>query len=123
MTHRGGLSLSIIIWRIGGGGQVSFCPGAQKFSWRPWVWVRAPRGAAPADPPLRGPAHAVLVIGLNELWGNPTTKHSVSKGDKKKKKEIAEQITKLEADLHEKHELEMKELKESNTHEVTMLEI
>ena len=30
MTHRGGLSLSIIIWRIGwGGGQVSFCPGAQ----------------------------------------------------------------------------------------------
>jgi hypothetical protein len=23
-THRGGLSLSIIIWRIGGGGQVSF---------------------------------------------------------------------------------------------------
>ena len=31
MTHSGGLSLSIIIWRIG----VSFCPGAQKFSWRP----------------------------------------------------------------------------------------
>jgi hypothetical protein len=29
MTHRGGLSLSIIIWRIGGGGQVSFCPEAQ----------------------------------------------------------------------------------------------
>jgi len=28
MTHRGGLSLSIIIWRIVGG-QVSFCPGAQ----------------------------------------------------------------------------------------------
>lgn len=50
-------------------------------------------------------------------------KHSVSKGDKKKKKEIAEQITKLEAELHEKHELEMKELKDSNTHEVTMLEI
>ena len=39
MTHRGGLSLSIIIWRIGGGGQVSFCPGAQKFSWRTWVHV------------------------------------------------------------------------------------
>ena len=36
MTHRGGLSLSIIIWRIvGGGGQVSFTPEAQKFSWRP----------------------------------------------------------------------------------------
>jgi len=32
MTHRGGLSLSIIIWRNGGGGQVSFCPRAQKFS-------------------------------------------------------------------------------------------
>ena len=31
MTHRGGLSLSFIIWRIG----VSFFPGAQKFSWRP----------------------------------------------------------------------------------------
>ena len=27
MTHRGGLSLSIIIWRIGGGRQASFCPG------------------------------------------------------------------------------------------------
>jgi len=26
MTHRGGLSLSIIIWRIGGGGQDSFWP-------------------------------------------------------------------------------------------------
>ena len=38
MTHRGELSLSIIIWRIGGGGpsQVSFCPGAHTFSWRPW---------------------------------------------------------------------------------------
>ena len=32
MIHRGELSLSIIIRRIGGGGQVSFCPGAQKFS-------------------------------------------------------------------------------------------
>jgi hypothetical protein len=29
MTHRGGLSLSIIIWRIGGGRQASFCPGAK----------------------------------------------------------------------------------------------
>jgi len=35
MTHRGELSLSIIIWRIGGGGQVSLCPGDQQFSWRP----------------------------------------------------------------------------------------
>jgi len=41
MTHRGGLSLSIIIWRIGGMGQVSFCPGAQKFSWRPCYWYRS----------------------------------------------------------------------------------
>jgi len=39
MTHHSGLRLSIIIWKIGGGGQVSFCPGAQKFSWRPWVGV------------------------------------------------------------------------------------
>ena len=36
MTHRGGLSLSFITWRIvGGEGQVFFCPGTQKFSWRP----------------------------------------------------------------------------------------
>jgi hypothetical protein len=34
MTHRGRLSLRIIILRIGGG-HVSFCPGAQQFSWRP----------------------------------------------------------------------------------------
>ena len=39
MTHHGGLSLSIIIWRIGGRVQVSFCPGTQQFSWRPWVGV------------------------------------------------------------------------------------
>ena len=31
MIHRGGLSLSIIIWRNRGGGQASFCPGAQNF--------------------------------------------------------------------------------------------
>jgi hypothetical protein len=35
MTHRGGLSLSIIIGELEEGGQVSFCPGAQAFSWRP----------------------------------------------------------------------------------------
>jgi hypothetical protein len=29
MTHRGGLRLSIIIWRIEGEGQVFFCPGAK----------------------------------------------------------------------------------------------
>ena len=29
ITHRGGLSLSIIIWRIGGGGQAPLCPGVQ----------------------------------------------------------------------------------------------
>ena len=34
MIHRGVHSLSIIIWRIGGGGQVSFCLGAQLFSCR-----------------------------------------------------------------------------------------
>ena len=39
MTHRGGISLSIINWRIGGGGQVSFCPGAPQFSWQPCVCV------------------------------------------------------------------------------------
>ena len=45
MTHRGGLSLSIIIWRIGEGGKVSFYPGAQQFSWRPWVRVYIFKGA------------------------------------------------------------------------------
>ena len=39
-------------------------------------------------------------------------KHSVAKGDKKKKKEIAEQIAKLEADLDAKQEQELKALKE-----------
>ena len=39
MTHRGGLSLSIFIWRIGGGG--SFCTGAQRIllAAPPWYWV------------------------------------------------------------------------------------
>ena len=30
MTHGSGLSSSIIIWRIGGGGHASFCPGGPK---------------------------------------------------------------------------------------------
>ena len=42
-------------------------------------------------------------------------KHSVSKGDKKKKKEITEQIAKLEADLDAKHEQDLKALKEDQT--------
>ena len=42
MTYRGGLSLSIWASLFGelevgeGGGQISFCPGTQKLSWRPW---------------------------------------------------------------------------------------
>jgi hypothetical protein len=45
MTHRCGFSLSIIIWRIGGGGLRFLCSGTQKFSWRPcllpqMLWVR-----------------------------------------------------------------------------------
>ena len=49
MSHRGGLSFSIIIWRIGGGwpSQASFIRGAQKFFWRPcpapWVSYTFPR--------------------------------------------------------------------------------
>jgi hypothetical protein len=35
MTHRGGLILSIIICRIGGGGPSFHLPW--EFSWRPWV--------------------------------------------------------------------------------------
>lgn len=46
-------------------------------------------------------------------------KHSVSKGDKKKKKEITEQITKLESELNDKHATELKELKDKSTQEVT----
>ena len=43
ITHCGGLSLNIFTWRIGGGGQVSFCPGAQKFSWQFWMYHRTDR--------------------------------------------------------------------------------
>jgi hypothetical protein len=39
----------------------------------PLIITHGSRGSAPADPPLSGPAHAILVIGLNELLGNPTT--------------------------------------------------
>lgn len=39
-------------------------------------------------------------------------KHSVSKGDKKKKREVTEQIAKLEAELDAKQEQELKEFKE-----------
>jgi hypothetical protein len=40
MTYLCGLSLSIIIWRIGGGGPISFWPGAEQFSWRPCPCVQ-----------------------------------------------------------------------------------
>ena len=30
---------TIIIWEIGGGGQVFFCPGTDKFSWWPCIYV------------------------------------------------------------------------------------
>ena len=38
-------------------------------------------------------------------------KHSVSKGDKKKKKEVTAQCAILEAELDEKHEKELEEIK------------
>lgn len=38
-------------------------------------------------------------------------KKTASKGDKKKKKEVTEEIAKLEADLDQKHERELQELK------------
>lgn len=41
-------------------------------------------------------------------------KHSVTKGDKKKKKEVNEKIAFLEADLDAKQEKELAELKESS---------
>ena len=42
-------------------------------------------------------------------------KHSVSKGDKKKKKEITAQIAQLEKELAERHKKEVQEFKESNS--------
>lgn len=39
-------------------------------------------------------------------------KHSITKGDKKKKKEVTEQIARLEAELDARHEQELKELKQ-----------
>lgn len=41
-------------------------------------------------------------------------KHSVTKGDKKKKKEVNEKIAFLEADLDAKQEKELAELKETS---------
>ena len=39
-------------------------------------------------------------------------KHSITKGDKRKKKEVTEQIARLEAELDAKHEQELIELKQ-----------
>jgi OTU domain-containing protein 6 len=39
-------------------------------------------------------------------------KHSIPKGDKKKKKEVTAEIAKLEAELEQKHEDEMKQFNE-----------
>lgn len=39
-------------------------------------------------------------------------KHSITKGDKKKKKEVTEQIARLEAELDARHEQELRELKQ-----------
>lgn len=44
-------------------------------------------------------------------------KHSVTKGDKKKKKETTEKIASLEADLCAKHQKELAELKEKKLSE------
>ncbi len=41
-------------------------------------------------------------------------KHSVPKGDKKRKKEITVQIAKLEAELDERHQQELRQLRESD---------
>ncbi|XP_077982800.1 deubiquitinase OTUD6B-like isoform X1 [Glandiceps talaboti] len=47
-------------------------------------------------------------------------KHTIPKGDKKKKKEVTAEITKLEKDLDLKHEQELNKLKESiTTNDVT----
>ncbi|XP_070574047.1 deubiquitinase OTUD6B-like [Ptychodera flava] len=50
-------------------------------------------------------------------------KHAVPKGDKKKKKEVTAEIAKLEAELEQKHEQEIKELKESAVSDTTESDI
>lgn len=42
-------------------------------------------------------------------------KKTASKGDKKKKKEVTEEIAKLEADLNQKHEKELQDLKQNSS--------
>lgn len=48
-------------------------------------------------------------------------KHSVPKGDKKKKKEVTAEIAKLEAELDAKQEQELTELKSSNEQVIKIL--
>ena len=50
-------------------------------------------------------------------------KKSASKGDKKKKKEINEEIAKLEAELQEKHDSELKEIEQTSKVIVSILSL
>lgn len=45
-------------------------------------------------------------------------KNAVPKNDKKKRKQLTEEIAKLEADLSQKHEEEFRQLKSTNDTEV-----
>ena len=49
-------------------------------------------------------------------------KKSASKGDKKKKKEITEEIAKLESELNEKHDKELKDLSDQTKSDNPILE-
>lgn len=53
---------------------------------------------------------AYLKIANNLQSKIQSLKKTASKGDKKKKKEVAEEIAKLEQELDEKHEKELAEL-------------
>ena len=50
-------------------------------------------------------------------------KKTASKGDKKKKKEVQEEIAKLEAELDQKQEAELKDLKNSAENTETLKEV
>ena len=50
-------------------------------------------------------------------------KHGVPKGDKKRKKEVAEQIAQLEAELDARHKQELQDLEAGKDTEVTGLKL
>ena len=64
MTHRGGLSLRIIIWRIGEGGQASFTLGPKNYLGGPGYHLCVPLVVVTIHPlfPLLWPITGILII-------------------------------------------------------------